>query len=578
MNEKISEEKIIGIDIGSSAIKIALFEIKSDKLSVIKVVFHEIIGLELDEKAYVEIINDLLIKNNIISKSVIFVLNGQQCQTKIMTLPKMNNELIEKTVLSELKKESNINTDEYYCFIKNFREYDLKLEDGINQKKIEVLVSYVNKKIIEKYLNIANRLNLTCKQIIPLSVCLFSFAKKSNLLNDLNNDEVIMFLDFGNSQMSVNFIDKSGLKFSKDINMGGNVLTLAHKAMHPGETLSLKESEERKFKLGILSQKAIDELNDTMPNANLHKVLNLSFKKLFQRIRLSVGYYLANYRDSTLSSRVIKKIYLFGGNSEIPGIISYFDDAFEADIIKVDSWSICDNSECNMSICEKYNLSFLSVVALACEYFNPTYNVNFLTLNQLTNDVNKFDDKNDLKNLKINNLNNFDNIRQYFNYNFKKIFFSLFILYFSLFILITIYDVLNVVTTNINLNKLKIEVNKFNSNDNIEFKKKCEVLYEEYSQKKVANEIITFKKYTISDILVLLSNVINENIKIIRFNFNSESVPMIIFNGLANDYKGIIELSENLKKSNLFSNVNLKRSEQKNLEIEFQLECELKVN
>ena len=568
------KDKIIGIDAGSAALKIACAsQNDGGGVRVSKVAFKQIIGYEaMGVEATAALIKQLIDENQMKGDSAFFVLNGPQCAIRVMTFPKMNDELIDKTVKSEIKKELNLVIDDYKIDFKVCREFEVKSEEGINQKKIEVIVTIVDNKVIERYIQIAQLAGLKCARFIPAAIGLFSFSKNSALLSGLSDNEVLMFLDFGNSQMGVNFIGQNGLRFSKEINMGGSALTTVVKTMHSDETLDMQASEEKKFKIGLMNQEAVDSLDDMSPGANLHKVLNLSFKKLFQRIRLSTGYYFAHFRDSTLNSQIMKKIILHGGNSEIPGVASFFDDAFDAVVTKADSWSACDNSECNLSLCEQYNLSFMNLCSAFCEYFMPEYNLNFSNERA---DAPKKSLKSDNE-AKFNDfiVSNAPGLQGISKYKFINVAVFIFCLYFIALASLSAYDILSILSFNSQKKELQAKYNELNSATAAAERKNIETQYGVFNKKKKAKEIIEFKKYNIDRALASISGQLPENTIISSMSFINDIKPVLVLNGTAAEYGRVIKFSDELKKNKAFSKVNLKKSEQKAKMVEFQFDCE----
>lgn len=566
-------DKIIGIDAGTAAIKIACAERKDGGMRVSKIAFRQVVGNEsMGVESSAAIIKELISENQINGDSAFFVLNGPQCYIRVMTFPKMNDDLLDKTVKSEIKKELNIVIDDHKIDFKTCREFEVKSEEGINQKKIEVVVTIVDNKVIARYTQMAELAGLKCVGFIPAAIGLFSYSKNSGLLSGLADNEVLMFLDFGNSQMGVNFVGQNGLRFSKEINMGGSALTTVVKTMHSDETLTMEASEDKKFKIGLMSQDAVDSLEDSSPGANLHKVLNLSFKKLFQRIRLSTGYYFAHFRDSTLSSQVMKKIVLHGGNSEIPGISSFFDDAFEAVVTKADSWSACDNGECNLSFCERYNLSFMNLCAALSEFFMPEYKINFSNeraaapkSGSKTNNEAKFNDF---------ISSNAPGLQGISKYKFVSVAVSIFSIYLIIFSAMSAYDIMSILSFNSQKKELDASFNELNSGAAAAERKDIERQYAVFNKKKNAKEVIEFKKYNIDRVLASISGQLPENTIINSMSFTNDIKPVLVLNGTAAEYGRVIKFSDELKKNKSFSKINLKRSEQKAKMVEFQFDCE----
>jgi len=568
----IIKENILGIDFGSAAVKIGEGSFSENGVRLSKVAFRQIISHDtLSEQASAQIVKEMIMENQIGASSAFFVLNGPQCQIRVMTLPKMSDDLLEKTIRSEIKKELSQPLEDYKIDFKTCREFEVKSEEGINQKKVETIVTAIDNKIISRYCAIAEHAGLKCVGFIPAALGLFSFSKKSGMLSGIGENEVIMFLDFGNSQMSVNFISSNGLRFSKEINMGGSALTTVVKTMHSDETLSVEAAESKKFKIGLMSQDAVDALSDSSPNANLHKVLNLSFKKLFQRLRLSTGYYFAHFRDSTLSSQVMKQIVIAGGNSEIPGIASFFDDAFDAAVAKADSWKAIDNGECNLSVCEQYNLSFLSLCAAFCEYYAPEYKINISNARQApakpkTDNEAKFNDF---------IASNAPGLQSISNYKFVNIAASALVFYIIVFTSISVYDMVSIFSYNSQKSAFEAKFNELNSPSAADERNKINERYAAFNKKKIAREVIEFKKNSLDKALASISAQLPDGTIISSINFINEAKPVLMLNGSAGEYAKVIMFSDELKKNNSFSKVSMKKSEQKASRVEFQFDCEL---
>ncbi|HOT75134.1 MAG TPA: pilus assembly protein PilM, partial [Candidatus Wallbacteria bacterium] len=314
------EENFIIIDIGSSIIKAAQAFRSESGVSFSAMAVESVIEQkQLSEADAAAIIKLMMASAGMSSSRAVFVLSGNQILIRHIDFPKMPEEALEKNIKNEMKKELGAPAENLIYHHITLKEFESKNDDGTAQKKIKVLICAVDQAVTARIKAIAGAAGLTLHSIISSGLSFYSLAVKMGALETLLPDEVLMFLDFGNSQITTNFISKDGLRFSKDINMGGSTLTTVIKTLNQGGApITMSEAEELKFKIGIMSQETVDGMDDTAPNANLHKVLNVSFRKLLQRIRLSTGYFFTHFKES-VSFQALKTIYLLGGNCEIKG-------------------------------------------------------------------------------------------------------------------------------------------------------------------------------------------------------------------------------------------------------------------
>lgn len=566
-------DKILAFDIGTAAIKIAEAMIANGAVSFRNVAFRSIMGEDLSNPASLgSVVREMILEAKMTAVKALFVLSGGSVTIRQMDFPKMTSESLEKTIKFELKKDLSFSIEECSLEYKIVKEYEEKNEGGISQKKIRVLAAAVDRRICEKYVGLATELGLETVGVVSSAVSLFSYSGKSGFLDGLESDQVAMFLDFGNSQITVSFISRSGLKFSKEINMGGSALTTVIKTMYPGEPpLSITEAEEKKFGVGILPQEKIDGLDDSEPHTNLHKVLNVSFKKLFQRIRLSTGYYSAHFQDTTMTSQTLKKIVLYGGNSEIPGVDSFFIDSYDALVAKADAWKAFGRMDAGPGA--KYNLSFVNISAAVGEFAEPEYGINFFR-------------KAEKKEAQPTSQERIDAIGEYITakvpmtrtinqIGFVNAVILLTAVYVVVFFFLFMNDFLQGRSYNSERETLEVKTGELSSNEAAGKRRKINEQFDFFQKKLKAREVIEFSRDRLDLVLAKLSEQLPEGAHLTLVNFTADENPVLMFSGVTDIYDKVIKLSDNLKKSPAFAQVDLKKSDQTDSRIEFQFECVL---
>ncbi len=566
-------ETILGIDIGTAAIKIAEGTVSGDIVSFNKVAVMSVFGAEASgsERA-AELIRQIIADSGMTSKRAVFVMSGSSVIVRQMDFPKMPVESLEKTIRFELKKEITYLIDDCYFDYKIIKEFDEKNESGISQKKIKIVVAAAETRHIYNFNEIARMAGLEIAGVAPAALAVHSFAKRTGVLDDLNSEQVVMFLDFGSSQMTVNFVSKSGLKFSKDINMGGSTLTTVIKTMHPdSQDMTLAEAEEKKFEVGIISQDEVDNLDDSLPNSNLHKVLNVSFKKLFQRVRLSTGYFSAHFQDSTVTTQALKKIVLYGGNSEIPGVLEFFMDSYDASVAKAGTWKVIENGSCSVSICEKFNTSFLSLGAVFCEYFFPEYGINLLKKKEQEKTVQP-----QAADAVTNYLSaKFPAFKKITMLGFLNSALMIAAVYSFVFSSLLVKNFLTGYGYSSETAVLEARSNELGSAEALAKRKKISEQYDGFQKKMRAKEFIEFKKSGIDMLLIAVSDSVPADANLTALNYSFDDNAVLSFSGSTTVYDRVIKINETLKKNRNFKSVVVKKTEQIDNHIEFEFECQL---
>jgi len=523
------------------------------------------------EKA-AELIRLLIETAGMTSKKAVFVISGASVIVRQMDFPKMPIESLEKTIRFELKKEITYLIDDCFFDYKIIKEFDEKNESGISQKKIKIVVAAAETRHIYNFTEIARMAGLEIAAVAPAPLAAYSFAKRTGVLDDLDSEQVVMFLDFGSSQMTVNFVSKSGLKFSKDINMGGSTLTTVIKTMHPdSQDMTLAEAEEKKFEVGIISQEEVDNLDDSLPNSNLHKVLNVSFKKLFQRVRLSTGYFSAHFQDSTVTTQALKKIVLYGGNSEIPGVLEFFMDSYDASVAKAGTWKVIENGSCSVSVCEKFNTSFLTLGAVFCEYFFPEYGINLLKKKEQEKVVQP-----QAADVVTNYLSaRFPVFKKITTLGFLNSAIMIVAVYLFVFSSLLVKNFLTGYGYSSETAILEARSIELGSPEALAKRKKITDQYDTFQKRLRAKEFIEFKKNGIDMLMIAVSDAVPADANLSALNYSCDDSAVLGFSGSTTVYDRVIKINEALKKNKKIKSIVLKKTEQIDNHVEFEFECQL---
>ncbi|HOD40582.1 MAG TPA: PilN domain-containing protein, partial [Candidatus Wallbacteria bacterium] len=161
------------------------------------------------------------------------------------------------------------------------------------------------------------------------------------------------------------------------------------------------------------------------------------------------------------------------------------------------------------------------------------------------------------------------------NYKFVNIAASALVFYIIVFTSISVYDMVSIFSYNSQKSAFEAKFNELNSPSAADERNKINERYAAFNKKKIAREVIEFKKNSLDKALASISAQLPDGTIISSINFINEAKPVLMLNGSAGEYAKVIMFSDELKKNNSFSKVSMKKSEQKASRVEFQFDCEL---
>ena len=251
-------------------------------------------------------------------EEIIFGLPESQTYTYVFTLPQDKIEK-EKFIYEEIEKNIPLPIDQLIYSYKI-----LKRNNGIE----EVVLVASNKKTVEEWQRFFKKsnLNVTIFDVETLAIFRGLLIEK--------NLQPVCIIDIGSVTTNIAIFDQKGLRSSSNILKAGNFFT---QKISEKLGISLEDAEKKKIKAD-LSRK-----NKT--NVVLTKELEIIAKE----IKTILGYF------EKQTEKVIKKIILVGGSSQIKGLPKYLSSQLNKDTSI--GLSILEN--------EKLELVYLEAIGLA---------------------------------------------------------------------------------------------------------------------------------------------------------------------------------------------------------------------
>lgn len=320
--------QLVGLDIGSSAIKVAqLKETKGRYLLQkfgVKLLEPEVIvdGTVMDEGRVVAAIRELFDEVNIKNKHVAISISGHAVIVKKISLPPMPDE--------ELEGQVKLAAEQYIPFDINEVNIDFHVlpSDEVNEAQGDMAVILVAAK--KDKINELTEL-VKAAGLIPMVMDVDAFAiENMHAINyPMAQEETTALVNLGASVMNVNIIRAGASLFTRDIPLGGNRYT---EAIQREVGLSFEEAEENKKK---------DRAGDSGGVA-VGNVIDSVNAEVASEIARTVDY----FKNSTTNSE-LNRVLLCGGVARANGLIQQLGDRMQLPVEMADPFAEIDISGCD---------------------------------------------------------------------------------------------------------------------------------------------------------------------------------------------------------------------------------------
>lgn len=292
-----NEKSAIGIDIGSSAIKIV--QLRKEKGKAILETYGELAlgpyaGLEvgqatnLPNEKIVEALKDLMREAHTTTLNAAVAIPFNSSLISLIELPKLSEKDLAQMVPLEARKYIPVPIGEvtldWWQVPKVPKTYDpneeqkpeVKTEAGV--EKIEILFAAIHKDTITKYQDIIKQ--------AQLSVSFFEIELFSTLRSVLRRDlSITMVVDVGASNTKVFIVERGVLRSSHSINRGSQDITLA---IARSLTVPIKQAEQMKRDVNksTSQDKAVPELVNITSSYILTEIsrIALNFERKYNSV------------------------------------------------------------------------------------------------------------------------------------------------------------------------------------------------------------------------------------------------------------------------------------------------------
>jgi type IV pilus assembly protein PilM len=288
----LGSKELIGLDIGSSAIKLAHVkpvgvEFRVKKFGVYPLPPDAIVdGAIMDHVSVIEGIKTALRELKVKEKEIATSLSGHSVIIKKVVLPTTTPEELEESIQWEV--------EQYIPFDIKDVKIDFQVIGPLKEdpSKMDVLLVAVKTDLVNDYVSVIKDAGLT-----PTIVDIDSIAAGNafELCHPVSDEQVPMVVNVGASFMNINILHSGVPLFTRDVPMGGGMYT---SEIQKQLAVSFDTAEELKVGKKDAGERAekIAEIMRTVSNI------------LSTEVQRSYNFFSATYPD-----RLVTKVYLTGG-------------------------------------------------------------------------------------------------------------------------------------------------------------------------------------------------------------------------------------------------------------------------
>lgn len=292
-------KKIIGLDIGSSSIKLAEMDVTRSGAQLVSFGFaptppSAVTGGEIVEIPSVgSAIQTLLQEVKTKRKNVATAMWGTAVIVKKITIPKMDRKMI--------KDQIRFEAEQYIPFdINNISLAHHILNSSSSPETMDLLLIAAQNELVTQYTQVVHVAGLNCG---ILDVSGFALANAFELNYGKIPNEAIGILNFGASITNFVVIQNGEVIFCRDIPVGGaNYTNEIHKSM--GVTVHEAEA----LKLSAVSRREVPD--------EVHSIISATNEAVTEEIRSSL-----DFLSATSNGLVLSRCFYTGGSSATSGLI-----------------------------------------------------------------------------------------------------------------------------------------------------------------------------------------------------------------------------------------------------------------
>lgn len=304
----MGKKNLVGLDIGSSAVKAVELNKKGNALQLVNLGFENlqpdtiVDGQIMELNNVANVITSIFTEHQIKTTRVASGVSGHSVIVKNIVLPQMSED--------ELQESFSWHAEEHIPFDISEVNLDYQVTSS-SPDALNVLMAACKS---DKIANVKQAIQLAGKQPVVIDVDAFALQNCYEVNYQPKPGEVVALLNIGSSTMNINILNGTKSVFARDASVGGNQYTsLLQKEL--GLTFEQAEAAKRGYALA-----------DGVEDRPIQPIIESVSDILALEIRKTMDFYRATAEESEES---IQKILIAGGGSKLPGLPDYLSRRFE---------------------------------------------------------------------------------------------------------------------------------------------------------------------------------------------------------------------------------------------------------
>ena len=293
-------KNLVGVDIGSSAIKVCQLKETRKGLTLVKLGYEPlppqtiIDGHVMNSGAVVEALNKVFKTANIKQRDVALGVSGQSVIIRKISVPLMTNAELDEQIQWEAEQHIPFDVKDVQI------DYEV-LKRRPDAGQMDLLLVAAKRDEIDDYAALAREAKLR-----PLCVDIDAFCLQNifEVTYGMPEDQTIALLNVGASLTSLNIVAKGVSAFTRDIANGGNSFTEEIQ-----KQLGVSREQAEAYKTGGTGTEPVPQ--------QVHQVLAQVADGLAGEIQRSLDFFLATSGESE-----IQRVFLAGGGASLPSLAS----------------------------------------------------------------------------------------------------------------------------------------------------------------------------------------------------------------------------------------------------------------
>lgn len=316
-----SRKLSIGVDVGSSSIKVVKLKSGPDGLQVDSLGYSRFPpDFSGEDEATVEVIKKLLGRSGLKGEGAALSFSNREIIVRYFFLPKMPLEEMRQAVFWEASKHISFSPED---LLLDFTVFSHREE--FPQEQNLVMAVLAPRALIRRWLGIFSRSGI---RVCAIDISAMAHLAYFDLQEAWEPLRRVALIDVGHAKTGIHILQDRRLRFTRDIPVGGEELT---KTVADVLRVDSLQAEKLKIRYGVGGNGGADEEE----RKKVRQIVEQVLERVVIEIQRSFDYFQAQYREEP-----VNELRITGGTSPLPGLQEYFSHALGLEAVFDQPWGV----------------------------------------------------------------------------------------------------------------------------------------------------------------------------------------------------------------------------------------------